>query len=167
MLKKISIWVGVPLLVVFFIFGSYSWFLGRQARVDNGTASPDFPYRDRSAEELEKLFPQNPENNAPTVQSPEETHAKFLAALKKEDFDEAVNCCFREGDRVGMREFLMGLKKKGQLDLMMSDIKTISKSNENSWVASYVYSGTLDGKKVGNIMEFIKTTAGIWYIKSL
>ncbi|MFA6424376.1 MAG: hypothetical protein WCV83_03655 [Candidatus Magasanikbacteria bacterium] len=167
MRTKIILWVGVLILGLLIIFGAYSWFLSKQARVSNGTARADFPYNDYSLVELEALYPQNPENLAPNIQTPEQTHAMFLAALKKEDFDEAVNCCFREGDRAGMKEFLLGVKNKGLMPVMMSDLKEIFKDTENSWVATYVYSGTSKGKKVGNVLEFIKTTSGIWYIKSL
>jgi len=169
MRNKIAIWLGVVVLALIAIFSAYSWFLWKQARVLSGTARPDFPYSDYSSTQLEAMYPQNPENLAPNIQTPEETHAKFLAALKKEDFDEAVNCCFRVGDRDRMKEFLVGVKGKGMLPLMINDIKEIYKDNEteNSWETTYIYSGTSKGKKVGNIMEFTKTTGGIWYIKSL
>ncbi|MFA6547723.1 MAG: hypothetical protein WCT11_02115 [Candidatus Magasanikbacteria bacterium] len=167
MRKKIVVCLVVVILVLMAIFSAYGWFLKKQARVLSGTARPDFPFSDYSPAQLEALYSQNPENLAPTIQTPEETHQKFLAALKKEDFDEAVDCCFREGDKVGMKEFLIGVKNKGLLPVMMNDIKEIHKDTENSWEATYVYAGTSKGKKVGNIMEFIKTTSGIWYIKSL
>lgn len=149
------------------IFGAYDWFLQKQKRVLNGTARPTFPYSDYSDSELEKLYPHDADNSTPTVQSPEETHRKFLIALKKEDFDEAVNCCFREGDRRKMKEFLFDLKKKSQLNLMMSDIKEIHKDLMGNMTATYIYSGTYKGEKVANFMTFIKTSNGYWYIESL
>ncbi len=161
------LWLGVVFLTLVAIFGAYSWFLGKQARVLSGTARSDFPFSDYSRNELERLYPQYPENLAPNIQTPEQTHAKFLAALKKEDFDEAVNCCFRVGDRERIKEFLFGIKSKGMLPLMINDIKEIHKDLENSWEATYVYSGTSKGEKIANFMIFTKTTAGIWYIKSL
>lgn len=169
MRNKIAICLVVVFLALASIFGAYSWFLGKQARVLSGTARPDFPFSDYSLVELEKLYPQDPENLAVTIQTPEETHTKFLVALKKEDFDEAVNCCFREGDRVRMKEFLLGVKEKGMLPVMMNDIKEIrkDKNTENSWEATYIFSGIAKGEKTAGHLEFIKTTAGIWYIKSL
>lgn len=169
MRKNIAIWLGVVVLALFAIFSAYSWFLGKQARVLSGTARPDFPFSDYSKAQLEAMYPQNPENLAPNIQTPEETHAKFLAALKKEDFDEAVNCCFRVGDRERMKEFLLGVKSKGMLPLMMSDIKEIrkDKDTENSWETTYIFTGTLGKEKIANFMIFTKTTSGIWYIKSL
>lgn len=166
-MKKFFLGLGILIVGVILVIAPYNWFLGKQQRVLNGTARPTFPYSDYSDSELEKLYPHDAENTAPTVQSPEETHKKFLLALKKEDFDEAVNCCFREGDRVKMKEFLIELKSKGQLDLMMGDIKGIYKDNVGSVEATYVYSGTSKGKKVGSFMTFIKTTNGYWYIESL
>lgn len=167
--KKIGVWLLVLVLGIVVIFSAYGWFLNKQKRVLVGTARPTFPYSDYSAEESEKLFPQNPENTAVTMQTPEQTHDLFLAALKKEDFDAAVNCCFREGDRGTIKEFLLGLKAKGQLQLMMSDIKDIYKDQEtaSSWEMTYYFSGTSKGKKMGSFMTFTKTTAGYWYIKSL
>lgn len=165
--KNIFIWLAILILGIVFIFSSYHWFQKKQIRVLNGTARPEFPYNDYSDAELQKMFPHDVENNAPVVQTPEETHAKFIAAVKAGNFDEAVNCCFREGDRVKMKDFLNGLKKKGQINLMLSDIKDIHKDNENSWEATYVYSGTSNGEKVGSFMTFIKTTSGYWYIESL
>lgn len=166
-MEKFFLGLGILVMGVVLVVWPYSWFLGKQQRVLNGTARPDFPYSDYSDSELEKLYPHDAENTAPTVQSPEETHQKFLVALKKEDFDEAVNCCFREGDRVKIKEFLIGLKTKGQLDLMMSDIKEINKDIYNSWEATYIYSGTYKGEKVASHMIFTKTTNGYWYIESL
>ncbi len=164
--KKFFIWLLVLVLGVVLIFSAYSWFLNKQERVLNGTARPDFPYSDYSTVELNQLYPQEPENNAPTVQSPEQTHAKFLAAVKKGDFDEAVNCCFREGDRVGMKAHLEDLKNKGLLGVMLSDIKEIRKDYEDSWTRTYVFSGISKGEKTAGFLEFIKTTSGIWYLKS-
>jgi len=166
-MKRVFFLFGISLAVILLIFGVYGWFLNKQGRVLAGTASPDFPYLDYSMTELEAMYTQNPENNAPTIQSPEETHQKFLTALKKGDFNEAVSCCFREGDREGMKVFLNGVKDKGQLDLMMNDIKEIKKDYEDSWTAVYIFSGTSKGEKVAGHLEFIKTTNGIWYFKSL
>jgi len=166
-MKKLIFYPTIFLFGIFLIFAFYAWFLNRQARVLVGTARPTFPYSDYSLTELEKMYPHDYYNNAPTVQSPEETHQRFLAALKKEDFNEAVNCCFREGDRLGMKDFLMGVKQRGQLPLMISDLKIIYKDTVNDYEAVYIYNGTYNGKKVGNTIDFIKTSKGYWYIKSL
>ena len=152
------------------IFLSYSWFLHKQARVLVGTARPTFPYSDYNLDELNKLYPQEPNwDKIPDQQTPEQTHALFVAAVKKGDFNEAVNCCFRPGDRVKTLEFLNGLKQKGMIDLMVGDItRDFQKDMKLDSMATYVYNGTSrDNKLSAGFMKFRKTTDGIWYIESL
>jgi len=163
-----AIVIAVFLFLLILIFCSWRWFSVRNGRVLAGFASPTFPYSDYSIAELEKIYPQYIENNAPTVQSPEETHQKFLAALKKGDFDEAVNCCFREGDRVGMKTRLDDIKSKGNLSVMIGDLNTELKSDlVQNMRASYTYRVFQDGKTYINSISFIKSEDGIWYIESL
>jgi len=163
-------WGGVAAIViaVFLFLGlGWYWFGARQARVLAGFAHPTFPYSDYTMEELGTMFPQYVENNAPTVQSPEQTHQKFLTALKKGDFDEAVRCCFAEGDRERMKKEILDIKDRGYLPTMISDLAIIKKDFVTSWKASYIYSGMYNGKKVANFLQFIKSQNGIWYIESL
>ncbi len=167
-MKKIFLGLGVLVLGVLIIFGAYSWFLQKQERVLNGTARPDFPYRDYSDSELEKLYPHDAENTAPTVQSPEQTHEKFLAALKREDFNEAVNCCFREGDRAKIKTGLLQLQKSGDLKQMIKDLDTDIKLDlDGSMTKTFRYSSVRNGKRIGTTIDFIKTSNGYWYIESL
>src|SRR3989338_9828073 len=162
-----AIVIAVFLFLLILIFCSWRWFSVRNGRVLAGFASPTFPYSDYSIAELEKIYPQYMENNTTTVQSPEETHQKFLEALKKGDFDEAVNCCFREGDRVGMKLKINSIQEKGMLSTMIGDLNNINKEFATSWEATYSYLATYDGKKIGNTLKFIKSQDGIWYIESL
>jgi len=167
----------VVLLVAFLIFVvgcliiflGYSWFLNKQARVLAGTARPTFPYSDYSIGDLNKLYAQEPDwEKIPDKQTPEQTHALFVAAVKKGNFSEAVNCCFRSGDRAKTIEFLNGLKQKGMIDLMIGDItRDFQKDMKLDSMATYIYGGTLNGKIIANFMHFRKTTDGIWYIESL
>ncbi len=169
------IWVVIVAFLVLVVGGAgvffgYSWFLGKQARVLSGTARPKFPYRDYSIEELNKLYPQELNVDVPTTRTPEETHALFVAALKKGDFDEAVNCCFRSGDRAKTLEFLNGVKQKGMLDLMIGDItRDFEKDMMLDTMATYVFSGTgpKGEKNMAGTMHFRKNSEGIWYIESL
>ena len=171
--KKIRWWLvlamfGIFILGVGLIFCGYWWFLGKQARVLSGTARANFPYRDYSTEELNQLYPQYFNENVPTVRSPEVTYTLFVAALKKGDFDEAVNCCFRAGDRAKTLEFLNGVKQKGMMDLMIGDITRDFKQDMMlDTMATYVYNGTLNSQRSGGMMTFRKSSDGIWYIESL
>ncbi|MFA6485988.1 MAG: hypothetical protein WCT40_01305 [Candidatus Magasanikbacteria bacterium] len=150
------------------IVGGYGWFLKKQARVLVGTARPTFPYSDYSQADLNRLYPQEIDySGVPDKQTPEQTHALFLSALKKGDFDAAVNCCFRAGDREKTKEFLNGVKQKGMLNLMISDITNIDPDFRSENKATYVYDGTWNGKKIANFMQFMKSLDGIWYIEKL
>jgi hypothetical protein len=171
--KKTRWWLvfavfGVFILSVGLVVGGYWWFLGRQARVVSGAARPNFPYRDYSVDELNKLYPQYLNEDVATTRSPEETHDLFVAALRKGDFDEAVNCCFRAGDREKTLGFLNGVKEKGMLDLMIGDItRDFRRDMMLDTMATYVYNGTLNGSRSGSMMTFRKASNGIWYIESL
>lgn len=149
------------------IYAGYIWFLARQARVDLGLSSPDFPYRDYTEEQLDKMFPQYVVFDVPTTQTPEQTHRLFVDALKKQNFDEAVKCCFREGDWERMKTMFENIKNKGQLPVMINDVGKIEKDIMNSSTATYLYEGTIVGGKVANFMTFIKTSDGRWLIESL
>lgn len=154
---------------LFLVFGGYGWFLNKQERVLNGLARPNFPYRDYNQEELNDLYPQYVDySNVPDKQTPEQTHQKFLSALKKKDFTEAVNCCFREGDRERMKSRLEEINKKGLIDTMIGDLNRDFKLEMNlGFKATYSFMGTYKGQKVGNVLNFIKDSKGYWYIESL
>jgi len=151
------------------IIGGYAWFIRKQARVLAGTARSNFPYSDYSLAELNQMYPQYIDySGVADKQTPEQTHALFLSALKKGDFDAAVNCCFREGDRVKEKEFLNGVKEKGMLNLMISDLnRDFKKESVFNNKASYSYSVIINGRKVAGGLNFIKASDGIWYIESL
>lgn len=144
----------------------YWWFLARRDRIATGTAMPYFPYTDYSIDELNKMYPQTMNENVATTQSPEETHAKFISGLKQGNFDEAVRCCFLEKDWEDMKEALNEVQQDGQLNLMVSDLNEIRKEMLLDTMATYSYTGTSGGEKVGALMEFVKDHKGVWRIVS-
>lgn len=149
------------------VFGAYGWFLGRQKRVVGGFARPSFPYSDYSIEELGRLYPQYVNENVVTTRTPEETHKMFVDKLKAGDLNGAVECCVVKGNQKDMLDLLNGVKARGQWDLMLGDIGEIKKESLLDTMATYSYLGTYNGKKVGNLINFIKNNQGIWLIKSL
>ena len=168
--RKIWLVVGAcSLLVVIILGGFYIWFLKQQPKIITGTARPDFPYTNYSLDELNNLYPQTLYEDVTTTQTPEETHAKFIAALKKEDFDEAVNCCFFEEDREAMLNEFIQIKKDGNLDVMIEDLSNINKDMLLDTIGVYSYEATIDtkGSKGASFMEFNKNQNGVWLIKSL
>ena len=89
----------ISIIVIVCISAFYGWFLFQRDRIITGTARSYFPYTDYSVDQLYKMYPQTMNENVVTTQTPEQTHAKFIAALKAQDFDEAVKCCFFEKDQ--------------------------------------------------------------------
>lgn len=154
------------IVIVGLIFGAYGWFLKRQQRVLDGFARPNFPYSDYSVEELGKMFPQYANENVTTIRTPEATHRMFVDKLKAGDLNGAVECCVVRGNQKETLELLNGVKARGQWDLMLGDIEVIKRESLLDTMATYSYLGTLNGQKVGNLINFIKNNQGIWLIKS-
>jgi hypothetical protein len=159
----------ISIIVIACISAFYGWFLIKSDRIATGTAKPYFPYSDYSIDELNEMYPQTMNENVVTTQSPEETHTKFISALKKQDFDEAVECCFLESDWEQIKDGLLEIQKEGNLSVMLGDIGGIKQMSQLDTMASYSYSATVskDGKKAGHVMNFVKDEKGVWRIKSL
>lgn len=167
-----KIWIYITVASVGFIFLvaiCYSWFLKQQPRILTGTARSHFPYTDYTRSELEKMYPQTMYEDVTTTQSPEQTHAKFIAALKKGDFDEAVKCCFLEEDWEKMRELFYLVERAGDLETMIGDLGEIDQDLFLDTMATYSYNATVNknGDKGGSFIEFVKDKNGVWRIKSL
>lgn len=172
MTTRKKIWIGVAIFVpivaltIFYLTGEV---LFRLERVDKGLARPDFPYSDYTTEELAKLYPQERNNDSVlTVRTPEETHKLFMDYLRKEDFKNASECCFRQGDWLKTEEFLKSIQDKGQLSVMINDLEIIEGNyNDKNSTASYSFVGTYKGMKIGNILSFVKNSEGVWLIEKL
>ncbi|MBU0546207.1 hypothetical protein KKA13_03055 [Patescibacteria group bacterium] len=171
MFKKYSTFIIAFLVLIFgtiAIFGGYIWFSKKQERVRLGLARSVWPYSDYTVDELDKLYPQYANADVPTTQTPEETHAKFIAALKKGDLDEAVECCFKEGVREKVKEGLEKVEAQGELEEMVNDLDTtISKDFVGDTKATYEYIVKAGDKEYGSLIEFEKNNQGIWLIDAL
>ncbi|OGH88705.1 MAG: hypothetical protein A3J93_01250 [Candidatus Magasanikbacteria bacterium RIFOXYC2_FULL_42_28] len=156
------------LFILILIFGFYAWFLGKQRRVEAGTARATFPYSDYSIEELNKLYPQYLNVDVATTRTPVETHKMFVEKLKANDLDGAVECCFAKGDWAEMKAGLERVKAKGEMGMMVGDLDREIKGNFiGDTLASYDYFVERDGKNVAGVISFEKNSEGIWLIKSL
>lgn len=170
MTTKKKIWICVAVFVfitIIVILYSLGQIIYRLERVNEGLASPDFPYRDYTMEELGRLYPHEKEiNEIPTTRTPEETHKLFMDYLKKEDFKNAAECCFRDGDWEEMEGFLYNVKEGGYLDTMISDLEIIEGDFRDQYdTASYNFLGTYKGVKIKNEIKFIKNSQGIWLME--
>lgn len=148
------------------IFYFSYWFDVKQDRVLMGLSNPNFPYPDYTTEELGKLYPQEPNEDVVTTQTPEQTHAKFIVALKAGDINGAVDCCVVKAKQGEMKTMMEGVKSRGQFELMVNDLVEIEPNLVFNTTASYVFSATSKGEKVAGIINFLKNSQGVWLIES-
>ncbi len=145
------------------------WLEKRLELVRRGEAKPDFPFAEYKEEELRAIMPfafHDAIDRIPTRVTPEETLQKFIEAMKKGDIDTAVNQ-FVEKDRVGWKQFLIEVKKKKMVNLMINDLQTARQGLTGDSVRTFNYIGTNGNKKVGSQVDFEKDTSGDWKIKNL
>ncbi len=156
------------LLILFLLFiGTYLWFAQSQLFVKAGLAKKEFPYKLYTTFELQGMYSQEPLENVTTTQTPEQTHALFISALRKGDIDGAVECCVVKNNQEKMREKLNRIKDADNFMLMVRDIENIEKEFlYEEGTASYVFQGNYKGEKVGGIMTFQKNLDGVWMIES-
>jgi len=165
--RTIIISIVIFLLGVLLIIGLYGWFLKKQERVQKGLARPSFPYSDYTSSEWNSMFPQYLNENVKTTQSPEETHTKFLSALKKGDFDGAVKCCILPSKQKEIKTLLDSVQQKGMVNLMISDLSEIEKEINLDSIMTYTYISKKNGNEYQNTIKFIKDQNGVWLIESL
>lgn len=149
------------------LFYGYGWFITKQVRVANGIAKPTFPYNDYGRDELESMYPQVANENVATTRTPEVTHKMFVEKLKVGDLNGAVECCVVKGEWQTMKDGLVKVKVKGELDEMVRDLDVrLEKNFLGDTLSSYDYSVNRNGKDVIGNISFEKNRDGIWLIKS-
>lgn len=155
--------IGYYILLVggmFLILAGANWYMLKQDAIRIGLARPDFPYTKYSQDELNKMYPQYPNENVPTTQTPEETYAKFIAALKAGDIDGAMNN-FGQKNYDEHREILVKEQKK---DNFGSILKILDQPIKSEMKLETIAQYRLRDKY---FIEFIKDIDGIWKIESL
>ncbi|MEK9183195.1 MAG: hypothetical protein AAB849_01680 [Patescibacteria group bacterium] len=169
-MKKFLRWALIYLLLViglFLILVGVNWYLIKQREVRLGLARPAFPYAKYSQEELDKMYPQYPNENVATRVTPEQTYAKLIAALKVGDLDEASKQ-FVAGQQSEWLESLKKIKEKGLLGAMIVDLdKELGKNMMSGAMAQFMISIDKDGEKWARPVDFVKDSNGDWKIKSL
>ena len=168
MKNKIKKFIGFYLLLflgLLLILIGYVWYINKQNLVRLNLAQPSFPYAKYSDEELEEKFPQYPNEKVATVQTPEQTYAKFIEALKRGDV-EGMLVNFTERKRNEYREFLLNEIKEKKLNELLNRLdKTIYQIESFETIANYSFQ---QGRKDGDsFIEFVKDLDGVWKIDSL
>lgn len=161
---KIILYYLLFVIGLLLILGGYVWYLNRQHLVQLGLCRSNFPYTKYSVEELEKMYPQYPNEKVATVQTPEQTYAKFIEALKKGDV-EGVSKLFYGVKYTDYEKIFEEKKKNNSLgDLLKTLDSKLILNSKSETLAQY----RLENKDNNNyIIEFIKDIDGIWKIDSL
>lgn len=164
MKNKVKKIVGFYLLLLvglLLILVGYVWFVSRQNLIRLNLAQPNFPYTRYSDEDLEEKFPQYPNEKVETTQTPEQTYANFIDALKKGDVEGMRGLFYKNkfGEYEGV--FQEKDKIKNVIKTLDSKIILISQSN----VFSQYKLENPEGENY--VIEFIKDLDGIWKIDSL
>ncbi len=167
---KLILLINSGIILVLLVIGGYLWFAQSQLFVKAGLAESKFPYKLYTAFELQGMYSQEPLENVKTTQTPEQTHALFISALRKGDIDGAVECCVLKVDKEKMREKLNRIKDADNFMLMVKDISTAdfsyNKDLEKESRINIEFYGIEKDKKIGALMTFQKNLDGIWMIES-
>ena len=164
---KIILSISGVLIVLLLSLGAWLWYAQSQMYVKIGFAQDKFPYKFFSVQEMAGMYKQEPLEGIATTQTPEQTHAKFIEALKKGDIDGAVECCVVKGEREKMKEGFIRIKEQKLLDSMIKDLDTeIIVNVKGDSQSTYDYFVKKDGKSFANAIIFQKNLQGVWLIES-
>jgi len=165
---KLILLINSGIILILALFGGYIWFAQSQLFVKAGLAKKEFPYKLYTTFELQGMYSQEPLENVTTTQTPEQTHALFISALRKGDIDGAVECCVVKVNKEKMRENILRIKEKGMFMSMIKDIENIDPTDDvkNESKRIFTYSIEEDGKEWGQSFIFQKNLDGVWMIES-
>lgn len=169
-LKKIII-IGIVLIVLALFGGVYfnTWFKQKMEKVQLGLSEPNFPYRDYTQEELNKMHPQIKYADVETKTTPEQTYEKFRQALKENNLELAIEQLSAESEKyTENKETLTKFYNENKFqEASQSYPEQIWRSNFSESFGQLCYNQKHgDGEYVG-CSDFIKDGNGNWKLDSL
>lgn len=175
MSKKIRIWVVVGLLIVVAVYiGGYLyfwrvWWPAKQIKIVQGLATVEFPWRDYSQAELNKMYPQIKNAAVPTRVTPEETYVKFREALRTNNLELAVEQLSKESKKY--QDNTNNLQQAHKEGRFVSSLKLYPekywRSNFGQAMGNLCYEQERDNGKIVGCTDFIKDANGDWKMDSL
>lgn len=165
---KLILLINSGIILVLLVIGGYLWFAQSQLFVKAGLAQNKFPFKMYTAFELSGMYSQDPLENIATTQTPEQTHALFISALRKGDIDDAVECCVLKSEKNIIKKELERIKKSDKFMIMLKDIENISSTNDQDNESKRVFTYFIEdkGEKFGQSFIFQKNLDGVWMIES-
>ncbi len=169
-LKKI-ITIGIILVILALLGSVYfnGWLKQKMQKVQLGLSEQNFPYRDYTQEELNKMYPQIKYANIETRITPEQTYAKFRQALKDNNLEMAIEQLSRESERYGENAgTLTKAYQEGKfLEIYKEYPEKIEKESMAESIASYYFLEKKGEYNLRQYMGFIKDANGDWKLDSL
>lgn len=167
--KKIIIGIIIVLLIVGFVPFTYKWVGQKIEKVKIGLAEPNFPYRDYTQEELNKMYPQIRYADVPTRITPEETYAKFRQALKENNLEMAVEQLSKESEKYeGNKSDLTQAYRENRFNELINDYpEKIWRGTFGESTGQLCYSQQYENKEFVGCSGFIKNADGDWKLDSL
>ncbi|MDP2709000.1 MAG: hypothetical protein Q8O93_03060 [bacterium] len=167
----------VVLLVAFIalVAGNYylqSWTDFKMAKVGQGLAESRYPWRDYTAEELNKMYPQIRYADVPTRVAPEQTYANFRQALKDNNLElaiEQLSKSSRERYNENKDSLTVLFKENKFAELYNYYPEKIEKASMSETLAQYefnYYSSEYKRELIGSL-GFTKNANGDWKMDSL
>jgi len=167
-MKKIIIVLAVVAVLVagFFCWRGLGapWWQVKQIKISKGLANPNFPWRDRSVEELAKLYPQVKNADVPTRITPEETYAKFRQGLKENNLDLVLAQLSPDSSRYDSN--VTAIKKAFEEGKFGEIYAKYPEKIDESWtgdtIAQYEFGYQKNEKEYAYTLEFVKDENGDW-----
>lgn len=169
---KITLVVLLVALVALAVGNYYfqRWVDFKMAKVSLGMAESQYPWRDYTAAELNKMYPQIKYADVLTRVTPEQTYAKFRQALKDNNLEIAIEQLSNSSREryAENKDYLNKLYKENKFgELYKYYPEKIEKSSMSETLAQYEYDVPENGKIYVNTLDFIKNSNGDWKMDSL
>ena len=170
--KKTKIILAIVVLVLFvagyFYFQQY-WWPVKQIKIQHGLAKPNFPWRNYTEQELNKLYPQIRYADVPTRVTPEETYAKFREALRTNNLEMAVEQLSGEGKSYNNNKSVLekAYKENKFAEAYKGYPEEIKKEYMYEAIAQYSYNKKISGEIFSSGIDFTKDANGDWKMDSL
>jgi hypothetical protein len=153
MKKGLVIFLSIIIVLASAFFYCRNWWEKKQLKIEMGYARSEFPWRDYSQDELNKMYPQIKNADVPTRTAPEETYAKFREALRTNNLNLAIEQLNKESGRYEEnRKTLTDAYNEGKFP------ERIEKESMYEAIASYYY--LRNGFKTH--ISFMKNENGDW-----
>ena len=167
--KKIIIGIVVVVLIAGLAPFVYKWVGQKIEKVKIGLAEPNFPYRDYSQEELNKMYPQIKYADVPTRVTPEETYAKFRQALKENNLEMAVEQLSRDSKKYeeNKNDLAQAHKESRFEDIYRDYPERIWRGTFGESIGQLCYNQQYESSEFVGCSGFIKDINGDWKLDSL